>query len=67
MEINDKSRNEWDRLPENIQNPFSVMRRWLRFELMDLESILQAIDKKNEMDKRRQSKIKERDEDMEEL
>ena len=28
---------------------------------------MEAIDKKNEMDKRRQSKIKERDNDMEEL
>ena len=65
--MNERNRNEWDRLPESIQNPFSVMRRWLRFELMDLESVLQAIDKKNEMDKRRQSKIKERDNDMEEL
>ena len=29
------------------------MRRWLKFELLDLRAILQAIEKKNEMDDRR--------------
>ena len=29
------------------------MRRWLKFELLDLKAILEAIEKKNEMDKRR--------------
>ena len=29
------------------------MRKWLKFELLDLKAILEAIEKKNEMDKRR--------------
>ena len=40
-----------------MTNPFSVMRKWLKFELLDLKSILEAIEKKNEMDKRRQLAI----------
>lgn len=44
---------ELDNLPSKMKNPFSNMRRWLKFELLDLRSILQAIEKKNEMDHRR--------------
>lgn len=43
------------------------MRRWLKFEILDLRSILQAIEKKNEMDKRRLEKIRKRDADKNEL
>jgi len=46
-----------------MQNPFSNMRRWLKFELLDLKAILQAIEKKNEMDNRRKEKIRKRDKD----
>jgi len=33
------------------QNPFSVMIRWLKFEILDIEAILEAIGRKNEMQK----------------
>ena len=46
-----------------MQNPFSNMRRWLKFELLDLRAILQAIEKKNEMDNRRKAQIRKRDKD----
>lgn len=36
------------------------MRRWLKFEILDLQAILEAIDKKNEMEKRRNKKIIDR-------
>ena len=44
-----------------MQNPFSNMRRWLKFELLDLRAILTAIEKKNEMDNQRKEKIRKRD------
>lgn len=50
-----------------MQNPFINMRRWLKFELLDLRAILQAIEKKNEMDDRRQKKIRTRDTDRQQL
>ena len=50
---NADTRTELESLPNKMQNPFTNMRRWLKFELLDLRAILQAIDKKNEM-KRRQ-------------
>ena len=44
-----------------MQNPFSNMRRWLKFELLDLRAILTAIEKKNEMENQRKEKIRKRD------
>lgn len=43
------------------------MRRWLKFELLDLGAMLEAIHKKNEMDKRRKEKIRKRNADKTEL
>jgi len=60
-------RLELENLPSKIQNPFANMRRWLKFELLDLRAILQAIEKKNEMEKRRQEKERKRDADRLEL
>ena len=36
------------------------MRRWLKFEILDLNAILEAIDKKNETEKRRNKQIEDR-------
>ena len=54
-------------LPHQMQNPFADMRRWLKFELLDLEAILEAIDKKNEMEKRRNKKINDRKDAIKEI
>lgn len=43
------------------------MRRWLKFEIADLESILEAIEKSNAMEERKKSKIKQRNSDMDEV
>ena len=40
------------------------MRRWLKFEILDLEAIMEAIEAKNEMEKRQQNKVKQRNENM---
>ena len=50
---NAETRTQLDTLPSKMTNPFTVMRKWLKFELLDLKAILEAIEKKNEMDKRR--------------
>lgn len=60
-------RTELDELPTKMQNPFINMRRWLKFELLDLGAMLEAIHKKNEMDKRRREKIRKRNADKIEL
>ena len=64
---NRDTRNELEGLPAKMQNPFTNMRKWLKFELLDLRAILQAIDKKNEMNRRREETIRKRDLDRNEL
>jgi hypothetical protein len=39
------------------------MIRWLKFEILDIESILEAISKKNAMEQQQLQKIQQRDED----
>ena len=60
-------RSELELLPTKMQNPFTNMRRWLKFELLDLRAVLQAIEKKNEMNRRRGEKMRKRDTDKNEL
>ena len=50
-----------------MTNPFTIMRRWLKFEILDLEAILQAIEKRDLMEKRRISQIKKRNSEIEEV
>lgn len=53
----------WDQISDKMQNPFTIMRRWLKFEILDLEAILEAVDKSTEMEKRKAAKIKQRNHD----
>jgi len=41
-----------------MQNPFTTMRRWLKFEIIDIEAILEAIGKSMDMETRKRAKIK---------
>ena len=43
------------------------MRRWLKFEILDLNAILEAIEKKNEMEKRQLQKEQQRKDSIAEL
>lgn len=43
------------------------MRRWLKFEILDLEAMLEAVEKGSEMEKRKIAKNKQRNSDMEEV
>ena len=66
MAGNDKL-DDWDKLTERMQNPFTIMRRWLKFEILDLEAMLEAVEKGSEMEKRKIAKNKQRNSDMEEV
>lgn len=63
----DERLDDWQRLTDKMQNPFTIMRRWLKFELLDLEAILEAVEKSNEMEKRKNAKQKQRNSDIEAL
>lgn len=40
------------------------MRRWLKFEILDLEAILTAVQTSNEMDRRMKEKVQQRNKDV---
>jgi hypothetical protein len=59
--------DDWEKLTERLQNPFTIMRRWLKFEIYDLEAILEAIERRDDMEKRKVAKVEQRNGDMEEV
>ena len=36
-----------------MENPYQILKRFIKWEIMDLESIIEAIESKNEMEKRK--------------
>ena len=42
-EDNKQLKSEFDVLMSKLVNPFTLMRRWLKFELLELEAIFEAI------------------------
>ena len=38
-----------------MENPYQILVRFIKWEIMDLEAMIEAIDSKNEMQKRRNS------------
>jgi len=35
-----------------LTNPFTLMRHWLKFEILELEAIFEALGQRNEIEKR---------------
>jgi len=36
-----------------MENPYQILRRFIKWELMDLEAMIETIESKNELEKRR--------------
>ena len=45
-------KKELNELPKSMENPFQILRRFIKWEMMDLEAIIETIDSKNEFTKR---------------
>jgi len=41
-----------------MENPFTNLIRWLRYEILDLVAMLEAIERKNDLEKKKNDKIK---------
>ena len=54
-------------LPTRMKNPFKIMLRWLKFEILDLEAIIEAISQKNEMERRKQNRIAQQQQEIAEM
>ena len=45
-------KKELNELPKSMENPFQILRRFIKWEMMDLEAIIETIDSKNEFSRR---------------
>lgn len=45
-------RQNFDTLLCRMQNPFTMMRHWLKYEMLELEAILEAFSTRNAIEKR---------------
>jgi len=49
---NIKVRQDFDSLMSQLTNPFTLMINWLKFEVLELEAIFEALAQRNEIEKR---------------
>ena len=40
-------------LPTKMENPYQILKRFIRWEIMDLEAMIEAIEAKGDSEKRR--------------
>lgn len=46
-------KQEMTQLPERMENPYKILKRFIRWEIMDLEAMIETLDTKNEMERRK--------------
>lgn len=51
----------------SMQNPFTLMRHWLRFECLELEAIMEAFETRNAIEKKLKNFIQRHRDDVAEL
>ena len=54
---NENKRHLKDRLeslPTIMENPYQILKRFIKWEIMDLEAMIETIESKNEMTRRRE-------------
>jgi len=51
----------------NMQNPFTLMRNWLKFEFLELEAIMEAFETRNAVEKKLRDLIAKYRDDTDEL
>lgn len=60
-------KEDLDNLPLKIINPFIQLRQWLKYELLDIEALQEAIERSSDLVKRKQSRISKNKDDEKEL
>ena len=60
-------REDFDNLPKNLTNPFINVKMWLKYEVLEIEAILESIEKRHELEKRRSARHQKRIDDLKEL
>lgn len=60
-------RQDFDALMSQLTNPFTLMRHWLKFEILELEAIFEALAQRNEIEKRFRDIVQKYQDGVEEL
>ena len=60
-------KQQLEELPSQMENPYQILKRFIRWEIMDLESIIECIESKNELQKRLNSLNAQRKSDSKQL
>ena len=54
-------------MPKTLTNPFINVKMWLKYEILELDAILETIEKRHELEKRRSARHSKRIDDLKEL
>ena len=64
---NTELKADFDNLPNSLTNPFINVKMWLKYEILEIEAILETIEKRHELEKRRNARHTKRIDDLKEL
>ena len=64
---NQSLKEDFDNLQNSITNPFTNVKVWLKYEVLEIDAILEAIERRGELEKRRNSRQIKRMDDLKEL
>jgi len=60
-------KTDFENLQNTITNPFTNVKVWLKYEVLEIDAILEAIEKRSELEKRRNARQTKRMDDLKEL
>ena len=60
-------KEDFDNLQNSITNPFTNVKVWLKYEVLEIDAVLEAIEKRGELEKRRNARQSKRMDDLKEL
>ena len=60
-------KEDFDNLPNTLTNPFINVKMWLKYEILEIDAILETIEKRHELEKRRSARHSKRIDDLKEL
>ena len=64
---NNQLRENFDSLMSKMHNPFSLMQHWLKFEILELQAIMEAFETRNAIEKKLRDCVKSIRDKQEEL
>eukprot|EP00347_Sterkiella_histriomuscorum_P020499 403337564 len=56
-----------ENLPTEIRNPFKIMKLWLKWEMLDINALLEAIDRKTALETKKQKRLNKKESNQKDL